>query len=802
MEHLMIPLLALSAGTLMEAALQNPPTLAKLQPVPFTAVEIRDRFWSPRQETNRSVSVHHSLEMLERAGNFLVMKLAAEGKREGFKGLLFTDSDLYKTLEGIAYTLATHPDPALDRRFDEIVAMIAAAQMPDGYLNTWFQVTRPDDRFKNLRDWHEIYCAGHLFEAAAAHFQATGKRNLLDVALKFADLLDRRYGPQGSLGYCGHPEAELALVKLWQVTGDRRWFELGRKMTETRGSKIFAREHGTPLDKYEGVYWLDDVPIAEHREIKGHAVRAAYLMSGAADIARETGSPELLKMLKRVWRNATEKRVFVTGGIGPSAHNEGFTVDYDLPNQTAYQETCASIAMAQWGHRMALLFGDASYIDAAEAALYNALLSGVGLDGKSFFYVNPLASDGNHHRRDWYECACCPPNVLRTIASLGGYGYASSKDSLFVNLYLAGSVRTKVGDREVALEVKTDYPWDGKVEIEVQSEGEFALRLRNPGWCVGAQVAVNGEPLRFEAPSSIEKGYFVLRRSWKKGDRVTLDLPMPVRQLEAHPWVKDDLNRTAVRRGPLVYCAEQLDNEAPLAEVVLPRGAKFESGFRKDLLGGVVVLRAEAEKIPALDWDRKLYQPVAPSERVALTMVPYGFWDNRKQPRPPGPTPLAMQVWFPIVPPPAKVLGPEGRAKVTVSFRSGNAQIWGVNDGVEPSSSGEQPKALCHFWPHKGGQEWVQYTWEKPIRATGAQVYWFDDTGRGECRLPASWKLQALRDGGWVDVALREAPIALDKWCEARFDPVETTALRLVVDQQRGWASGIHEWKVLVEDES
>lgn len=611
------------------------PALAKLEAVPFTMVRIKDRFWAPRQETNRKTTVAHSLKMLDKYGNLLVMQLAADGKREGFKGLLFTDSDLYKTLEGIAYTLATHPDPMLDKRMDEIIALIAAAQMDDGYIDTWFQVTRPDQRFKNLRDWHEMYCAGHLFEAAAAHHQATGKKNFLDIATKLAGLLYARYGPAGEIGYCGHPEPELALVRLWKETGDKRWLELSRRMIEHRGDKIFAAEHNTPIDRYDGTYWLDDMPIREHKEIKGHAVRAAYLMSGAADIARETGDAGLIQMLQQVWRNTTEKRIFITGGIGPSAANEGFTVDYDLPNLTAYQETCASIAMALWGHRMNLLLGEAEYMDAVETALYNGLLSGIGLDGESFFYVNPLASSGGHHRSEWFECACCPPNVLRTIASLGGYAYASSSDSLFVNLYVGGTMEGEVGGKRVALDVKTDYPWDGKVEIVLRTAGRFSLRLRVPGWCSGAGLAVNGEKV---LRPKLERGYLVLNRTWKAGDGIRLVLPMPIEQIEAHPAVKDDVGRTAIRRGPLVYCIEQVDNSAPIEEIIIPRGAKMRSSFQKDVLGGVVVVEADAFRATASVWDNTLYQPIQKMKKVVARFVPYGFWANRKAGR--------MEVWM------------------------------------------------------------------------------------------------------------------------------------------------------------
>ncbi|MCW5943403.1 MAG: glycoside hydrolase family 127 protein [Fimbriimonadaceae bacterium] len=772
------------------AMLPNQANFAKLDPVPFTQVAIRDRFWSPRQETNRKATVEHTLRMLEKAGNFLVMRLAAEGKREGYQGLLFTDSDLYKSLEGISYTLATHPNPALAKRVDEIIAMIAAAQQPDGYLDTWYQVTRPDQKWTNLRDNHELYCAGHLFEAAVAHYRATGKRNLLEIALKLATLIDKRYGPSGSVAYCGHPEIELALVKLWKATGDDRWFALSRRMVENRGSGFFAEEHRTPREAYDGTYWLDDVPIRDHRDIKGHAVRAAYLLAGTADIARETEDSGLIRMLDRVWRSATERRIFVTGGIGPSGSNEGFTVDYDLPNLSAYQETCASIAMALWGHRMALLHGDARYMDAVEKALYNGVLSGVALDGKSFFYVNPLASQGNHHRQEWFGCACCPPNVLRTIASIGGYAYATSRGSLYVNLYVGGSVKASLGGRPVRMDVATNYPWDGKVALTLRDAGRFALRLRVPGWCAGPTLRLNGKTI---ANPRRERGYLVLERGWSAGDVVVLDLPMPIVQTQAHPFVKENLGRTAIERGPLVYCAEQTDNSVPVEEIVVPRGASMKAAFRKDVLGGVVVIEADATKVAAPDWARTLYQPIPMAEKVTAKLVPYGFWDNRK----PGP----MAVWLPDSPPPARVLGPEGSASVSLSFRSGNANPRGVNDGIEPGSSGDQPAALCHFWPHKGGEEWIAYQWptSKPVR--GVRVYWFDDTGRGECRLPATWKLQTKQGDEWSDLPISVYPIELNKWCEVTFPTVSTTGLRLVIRQREGWATGVHEWKVLLDDD-
>jgi len=766
--------------------------LPKLQAVPFTQVRIRDRFWSPRQEVNRKATVEHSLQMLERAGNFKDLELAAGGARTGYEGLLFTDSDLFKVLEGIAYTLATHPDPKLSDRMDQIIAQIARAQRPDGYLNTWIQVTRPEARFQNLRDWHELYCAGHLFEAAVAHHRATGKTNLLDVAVKYADLIYRKFGPDGAKGYCGHPEIELALMRLWRETGDSRWFELGKLMIERRGSHYFAKEHQTPIEQYDGTYWLDDVPIAEHAVIKGHAVRAAYLMAGVTDLVRETGDPALSKMLRRVWRNMTLKRMFVTGGIGPSAHNEGFTVDYDLPNETAYQETCATIALALWGHRMALLHGDGSYMDVVETSLYNGLLSGVGLDGKSFFYVNPLANSGSHRRSDWFACACCPPNVLRTIASLGGYGYATSADTLYVNLFLGGEVEAQVGDRAVKLRVETDYPWEGKVVFTVDSNGAFRLAMRRPGWCRGVALRINGQD---QAAPQLERGYIVLNREWKSGDRVELNLEMPVEQVVAHPLVKADLGLAAVRRGPLVYCMEQVDQpDVALDQVVLPLGTKFRHEFRPDLLGGVVALKAEALVAAPPDWLDKLYEALPAPKTAEVALIPYGFWANR--------APCPMRVWVPLAPPASRAGGIEALAEVTMSFVSGNCQPWGVNDGLEPQSSADQPAANCHFWPHKGTEEWVRYQWKSPIAIAGVRVYWFDDTGRGECRLPRSWKLQALVNDQWQDIPMSLPPIQANAWNEVLFPTVTTRSLRLVVQLQEGWSAGILEWQVIRDEDS
>ena len=787
--------LALLAGALfsgpLAAASEQP--LLKLRPVPFQDVTIQDSFWAPRRETNRVASIPFSLQKLDEAGNLEDMRLAAHGATNGFRGPVFIDSDLYKALEAASYSLATHPDPALEAQLDDIIKLLAAAQQPDGYLNSYFTVKEPGKRWTNLRDCHELYCAGHMFEAAVAHFQATGKKTFLNIATRYADYIDSVFGPPPKrLGYPGHPEIELALSKLSRATGNPRYFELARFFVENRGRKFFATEHDTPLDKYDGSYWQDDVPIYDHQNIKGHAVRAAYLMSGVTEVAAQTGDERLLNMLDRVWRNTTERNEYITGGIGPSSHNEGFTVDYDLPNLTAYQETCATVALGQWAHRLALLYGDAHYADVLERALYNGVLSGVSQDGTKFFYVNPLESAGTHHRSPWFGCACCPPNVTRTLAALGGYAYAASANSLYVNLYIQGSSQAKVGDTTVALKVTTEYPWDGKVTLELTptSSAKFALRLRIPGWCHNASVAINRRALK--APV-VERGYLVLDREWKRGDRVELELPMPIERVTANPLVKADQGLLAIQRGPIVYCLEQCDQAEPLAALWLPREAELKAAHEPGLLGGVVTITGEARAASEQQWRRNLYQAAAPASRVALKAIPYYAWDNRQ--------PGTMKVWLPVSPPILPARGLAARAKVSVSFANDNCQPLGINDGMEPKNSGEQPAALCHWWPHKGTSEWAQYTWKTPVQVSGAKVYWFDDTGRGECRLPASWRIEYLDGGDWKAVTTAEAyPVAKDKWCAVRFSPLKTTALRLAVQLPPNFASGVHEWKVDEED--
>ncbi|NLP10914.1 glycoside hydrolase family 127 protein, partial [bacterium] len=547
------------------------------------------------------------------------------------------------------------------------------------------------------------------------------------------------------------------------------------------------REHQTPEAEYDGSYWQDDMPLCEQRTIKGHAVRACYLLSGATDVAAVTNDAAMLQMIQRVWHNTIERNQYITGGIGPSSHNEGFTEDYDLPNLTAYQETCATIALAQWNHRLALLYGDSRYADVVERCLYNGMLSGVSQDGKNFFYVNRLESDGNQHRSPWFGCACCPPNVARTIASLGGYVCAQDDHSLWVNLYLQGRIQVTLPQGRLSIQVLSHYPWDGRVRIKPSPEKSFAfaLRLRKPGWCDEATVQVNGEAVT----PRMDKGYFVLDRTWQPGDEVELNLDMPVRRMIAHPRVQADAGHTALQRGPLVYCLEACDHAAELSSIFLPGTCQLTAEWDPSLFHGMAVLKGKGFSADSLSWKAKLYQPMPALRQVEVKAVPYFVWDNRAA--------GSMMVWLPQAMPPTAAGGPERSAGVTASYIGSRSRPQAVKDGIEPKRSSDHTGPLCHFWPHKGGEEWVCYRWPQPVAIAGCQVYWFDDSGRGECRLPAQWRIEYLQGATWKTVAADDSSVFLDGWNTVTFSPITTTELRLLVKLQDQWSAGVHEWRII-----
>ncbi len=583
------------------------PKHRKLSAVPFTAIEFQDGFLAARLETNRRRSLPHNLRMLRETGridNFL----KAAGKMKGeYEGYYFNDSDVYKVVEAAAYVLALNPDPKLEKDVDEIIAAIAAAQWPDGYLNTYFTLTAPKKRWTDMHVKHELYCAGHLIEAAAAHFNATGKRTLLDVAEKFAAHIDGKFGPSKLREPPGHEEIELALVKLHRLTGEEKYLRLAEFFIDLRGDRS--------RPKTWGAEYQDHLPVRRQEKIAGHAVRAMYLCCGATDVAAHSGDPALIRAMRRLWSNMVERKMYVTGGVGARPDREEFGGDFQLPNDTAYCETCAAVGVVFWAHRMNLMHADARFADVLERALYNGVLSGTSLDGERFFYVNPLASDGTHHRRPFFKCACCPPNLVRLLASLAGYVYAvgdrRGTGEIYVNLYAAGEAAVPFGDNVVRLRQRTRYPWDGQVRLSVnpRSSARFALCLRIPRWGRGAELTVNGKPV---APLEVEKGYARLTRLWRSGDTVRLNLPMPVERIEANPRVAADRGRVAVRRGPIVYCFEAIDNGGSAMDVVLPLDPKFTAEYHPDLLGGVTVVSGVDRR------GRK------------ITAVPYHAWDNRR----------------------------------------------------------------------------------------------------------------------------------------------------------------------------
>jgi hypothetical protein len=647
--------------------------------VPLNKVAIDGPLWAPRQQVNREVTLPIEYEQCERTGRIAAWKLDWKPGQPN-PPHHFWDSDVAKWIEAAGYSLATHPDEELEQLVDGVIDVIAEAQQEDGYLNIHFTVVEPENRWKNLRDMHELYCAGHLMEAAVAYYEGTGKRRLLDVLCRYAETIDSVFGPDEGQkrGYPGHEEIELALVKLYRVTGEERYLDLAKFFVDERGRRppyydVEARARGEDSQNFHGRgydYNQSHAPVREQDTAEGHAVRAMYLYSGMADVAAETGDESLVAACERLWRNVTQRRMYVSGGIGSSSCGERFTYDYDLPNDVAYAETCAAIGLVFWAHRMLQFDGDRVYADVMERALYNGVLSGVSLDGRTFFYANPLEVDPEKHarrpdlfrgpsvsptRQGWFRCACCPPNIARLLASLGQYVYSQSGREAYVHLYVGGRAELELDGQSVTLTQETHYPWEGEVQVTVHPEREasFVLALRIPGWSRGASLEVNGQPLEVGASAAVkggaspaegavpltERGYARIDRIWRPGDTVRLSLPMPVERIWAHPAVKENCGRVALQRGPLVYCLEEIDNGPHLHSIALPRDAALKAEFDEDLLGGVVVIRGEAERQDTSEWEGTLYRPVRPATKaVPLKAVPYYAWANR--------APGEMLVWI------------------------------------------------------------------------------------------------------------------------------------------------------------
>ncbi|GHT69857.1 hypothetical protein AGMMS50239_37330 [Bacteroidia bacterium] len=572
-----------------------------IDPVDFSHVKITDNFWGPRLKSHATTTLAVCIDQIEnQTGRIQNFENAAKGEGK-HSGIFYDDSDVYKALEGIAYTLKNNPDPELEKKADEWIDKFAAAQQPDGYINTFYTLTGLDKRWRNM-DKHEMYCAGHMTEAAVAYYQATGKHKLLDVAIRMADHMINIFGPGKRDWVPGHEEIELALVKLYGVTKDERYLNFANWLLEERG-------HGHGTKGGEGdwniAYYQDDKPVREMTDIAGHAVRAMYLYCGMADVAALKNDTGYISALNRLWDDVVLRNMYVTGGIGSSHHNEGFTEDYDLPNYDAYCETCASVGMVYWNSRMNQFTGDSKYVDVLERSMYNGALAGISLSGDRFFYVNPLASKGKHHRKAWYGTACCPSQISRFIPSIGNYIYGTSADAVWVNLYIGNTSEFNIGKTLVKLQQETDYPWNGTVKLTVQSPMKKEIRLRIPGWCKSYKITVNG----VKKSTAIEKGYAVLQKKWKAGDEITLTMDMPVEVVAADPRVKEDVGKRAIQRGPLVYCAEQADNANDFDKLTLSAATRFTTDFNPSLLNGVMTIKAGADKeimfIPYYSWDNR-----------------------------------------------------------------------------------------------------------------------------------------------------------------------------------------------------
>jgi len=631
------------------------------EPVALKKVTVKDEFWGRYMELVRNEAIPYQWDALndripgaEPSHSIENFRIAAGLSKGEFYGRVWQDSDVYKWLETVAYSLTTHPDAELEQRADEVIDLIGRAQLPDRYLNTYFTLTGIEKRWTNEREKHELYCAGHLIEAACAYFKATGKKNLLNIACAFADHIDQVYGPEEGKkrGYPGHQEIELALVRLYRTTGKDRYLKLSKYFLDERGKQPFyfdleAQERGEPGNKgffgeYSDRYRQSHLPVREQKVAVGHAVRAVYMYTGMADVASESGDESLAQACSVLWDNVTKRQMYITGGLGSQGYGEDFTFDYDLPNDTCYNETCASVGLAFWARSMQRLDMSAEYADTLEQVLFNGALSGMSLDGKKYFYVNPLevwpqSCHNRYDKRDvatvrqsWFNCACCPPNLARLIASLGGYVYSKRENTLYTHLYLENSAEAELKSGTVKISQHTNYPWDGRVKITVDAHAgsEFTLALRIPGWCAGAAVSVNGEPV--EIAGLIEKGYLMLNRRWTTGSVIELDMPMPVRRVQSHPELRENAGKVAIMRGPVVYCLEEIDNSGRLAELALAEDPAFTVRYEEELLNGVVVIEGKAYRTAGGRWNGELYGDLDfAKDPVTIRAIPYYAWNNR-----------------------------------------------------------------------------------------------------------------------------------------------------------------------------
>lgn len=772
-----------------------------IDPVPFTSVKVTpDSFWGQRLKASREVTIPLAFSKCEETGRYEnFVKAAHPSDTITVGGYSFDDTDVYKTIEGASYILQTYPDKQLKAYIDSVLTIVSAAQEPDGYLYTarTMNPKHPHEwagtkRWEKVEDLsHEFYNLGHMVEGAIAHYQATGQRNFLDIAIRYADCVCREIGdkPGQEVKVPGHQIAEMALAKLYLVTGDKKYLDEAKFFLDKRG-------YTSRKDEYSQAH----KPVVEQDEAVGHAVRAGYMYSGMADVAALTGDTAYIHAIDRIWENIVGKKYYITGGVGATNIGEAFGKNYELPNMSAYCETCAAIAQVYMNYRLFLLHGESKYYDVLERTLYNGLISGVSLDGGTFFYPNPLESIGQHQRQAWFGCACCPSNICRFIPSLPGYVYATKGKDLYVNLFMANASEVKVNGKEVALEQITRYPWDGNIVLTIDKNraGEFNLKIRIPGWVrnqvvpsdlyyytdgkrLNYSIQVNGEPVQYTE----DKGYACIQRKWKKGDRVELHFDMETRIVKANDKVEADRGRVAVERGPLVYCAEWPDNDFDIQSILVNRTPSFSPYFRPDLLYGIMTLKGNAQ---TLSYDER--GRLAPKD-VQLTLIPYYAWAHRGA--------GSMMVWLPQDVNAARPVAPAtfaSSSKVDASHKV--KSLSAINDGYVPKDENDRTIPYYHWYPKKGTTEWISYEFPEKATVSSSTVYWYDDAPWGDCRLPQSWKIY-YRDAAGLWQPVKDADhYGTEKGTGNRvnFEPVETSAVKLEVVLPEDNSAGVFEWEV------
>ena len=771
-----------------------------ITPVSFTDVKITDAFWGQRLKASREVTIPLAFSKCEETGRYQnFVKAAHPSELYKVEGFSFDDTDVYKTIEGASYSMQTFPNKKLDKYIDSVLVLVAAAQEPDGYLYTarTMNPVHPHE-WSGTKRWekeedlsHELYDMGHMIEGAIAHYQSTGKRNFLDIAIKYADCASRAIGnnPGQLTIVSGHQIAEMALCKLYVLTGEIRYLDLAKFLLDKRGYTDRKEE-----------YSQSHKPVIEQDEAVGHAVRAAYMYTGMADVAALTGDTSYIHAIDRIWSNIVNKKLYITGGIGANGNGEAFGKNYELPNMSAYCETCAAIGNVYMNFRLFLLHGDAKYFDVLERTLYNGLISGVSLDGGGFFYPNPLESIGQHQRQPWFGCACCPSNICRFIPSVPGYIYAVNNSDVYVNLFIANHSVLKINGKSVELKQSTNYPWTGNVNLEVspKSKQNFTLKIRIPGWVTGSvvpgnlysytdkktlayTVKVNGK----EVTSSIEKGYFSIQRAWKKGDNVEVHFDMEARTVKANAAVEADLGKIAVERGPIVYCAEWPDNDFNIFSIIMNKKPEFKIETKPDLLYGINTIQTDAQSM-SYDTQGKLI-----IKEVKLNMIPYYAWAHRGSGN--------MAVWLPFdLSATRPAMSPTIASESIVNASHNVKSISAINDGLLPKDENDRTLPYYHWWPKEGTTEWISYDFSNEKTVSRSTVYWFDDSPWGGCRVPKSWIIYYKDHAGEWKLVENASPYGVEKGIgnEVVFKPVTTKAVKLQVKLAEKNAAGIFEWEV------